>query len=162
MNLQLIRYYGQIVAVAGEQRFWLSHRFARRAAGDPERAWIIYMCAYARDVLCGELLGPYTDGNARVYARAALIPDTFARRAAGDPERAWIIYMCAYARDVLCGELPGPYTDGNARLYARAALIPDRLIDSATVDVPGAARAFGIPAHELGAARREWWDRLSP
>jgi hypothetical protein len=112
MNLQLIRYYGQIVAVAGEQRFWLSHRFARRAAVDPERAWIIY--------------------------------------------------MCAYARDVLCGELPGPYTDGNARLYARAALIPDRLIDSATVDVPGAARAFGIPAHELGAARREWWDRLSP
>ena len=36
---------------------------------------MIYMCAYAGDVLRGELPGPYTDHDAVRYARAALIPD---------------------------------------------------------------------------------------
>jgi len=40
------------------------------------------MCAYAREVLTGQLPGPYTDHNARRFARAALVPDELA-----DPDR---------------------------------------------------------------------------
>jgi hypothetical protein len=40
------------------------------------------MCAYARDVLTGELPGPYTDHDARCFARAALVPEELA-----DPDR---------------------------------------------------------------------------
>jgi hypothetical protein len=36
------------------------------------------MCAYAREVLVGQLPGPYTDHNARRFARAALVPDELA------------------------------------------------------------------------------------
>ena len=66
-----------------------------------------------------------------------------------------MIYMCAYAGDVLRGELPGPYTDQNARRYAQAALIPDRLLHRPTLDVERVARAYGIPACELAAARED-------
>ena len=66
-----------------------------------------------------------------------------------------MIYMCAYAGDVLRGELQGPYTDHDAVRYARAALIPDRLPYRPGLDVGRVARAFGIPASELAAARDE-------
>ncbi len=36
------------------------------------------MCAYAHEVLTGQLPGPYTDHNARRFARAALVPDELA------------------------------------------------------------------------------------
>ena len=32
------------------------------------------MCAYAGDILSGVLPGPYTDDDARRYARACLVP----------------------------------------------------------------------------------------
>ncbi len=38
------------------------------------------MAAYARDVLRGELPGPYSEQQARRYARAALIPEELLER----------------------------------------------------------------------------------
>jgi hypothetical protein len=48
---------------------------------------VIFMCAYAGDVLRGELPGPYSDYDAVRYARAALIPDRLLDRPALDTER---------------------------------------------------------------------------
>lgn len=45
------------------------------------------MCCYARDVMCGELVGRYSDETARVYARAALIPEELLERHLADPRR---------------------------------------------------------------------------
>ena len=38
------------------------------------------MCAYAGDVARGELPGPYTDADARLYVRACLIPTELLER----------------------------------------------------------------------------------
>jgi hypothetical protein len=46
------------------------------------------MCAYAGDVLSGTLLGPYSDEDARRYARACLIPAELLERSGLDAERA--------------------------------------------------------------------------
>ena len=51
-----------------------------RPPGDPERTFVMFMCSYAADVQTGELPGPYTDGRARRYARAALIPHELLER----------------------------------------------------------------------------------
>jgi hypothetical protein len=48
---------------------------------------VIYMCAYAGDVLRGELPGPYSDRDAVRYARAALIPERLLHRSGLDVER---------------------------------------------------------------------------
>ena len=66
-----------------------------------------------------------------------------------------MIYLCAYAGLGLCGELPGSYSDKDARPFAQAGLIPGRLLASPTLEVERAARAFGIPARELTAARAD-------
>jgi len=44
------------------------------------------MAAYAGDVLRGELAGPYSDEQARRYARAALIPGELLEHDLPDPE----------------------------------------------------------------------------
>lgn len=74
MELQLISYQGQIAAAAGTNRFWLTPELDSRAAGDPERTFVIYMAAYAGLVLRGDLPGPYSEQEAHRFARAALIP----------------------------------------------------------------------------------------
>ncbi len=81
MSLQPITYRGQILAAAGPSRFLLSDELLDRPAGDPELTFLLYMTAYARDVLRGELPGPYSDEQARHYARAAMIPDELLERA---------------------------------------------------------------------------------
>jgi hypothetical protein len=68
--------------VRDREPFFLSDDLARRPVGDPERTFVIFMCAYAGDVLRGDLSGPYSDHAARRYAHAALVPEELA-----DPER---------------------------------------------------------------------------
>ncbi len=80
MTLQPVTYGGRLVACATARRFFLCDELARRPAGDPERTFVIFMCAYAGDVLRGDLRGPYTDDRARMYARAALIPEELLER----------------------------------------------------------------------------------
>jgi len=82
MRLQTITYHGRPVACATATRFFLADDLDQLPAGDPVLTFVIYMCAYARDVLTGQLPGPYTDHNARRFARAALVPDELA-----DPDR---------------------------------------------------------------------------
>jgi hypothetical protein len=82
MRLQTITYRGRPVACATATRFFLADDLDQLPAGDPLLTFVIYMCAYAHDVLTGQLPGPYADHNARRFARAALVPEELA-----DPDR---------------------------------------------------------------------------
>ena len=72
--MQTITYRGQTVAAATVRGLFLCDRLASRPIDDPERTFVIYMGVYAADVLRDELAGPYSDEQARRYARVALIP----------------------------------------------------------------------------------------
>lgn len=72
--LQPITYRGHVVACSSATRFFLSDELLNRPTGDPQRTFIMFMCAYAGDVLRGELAAPYSDLQARRYAQGALIP----------------------------------------------------------------------------------------
>ena len=78
MRIQTITYRGRPVACATATRFFLSDDLERLPAGDPLLTFVMYMCAYAHDVLTGEVPGPYTDHDARQFARAALVPEELA------------------------------------------------------------------------------------
>ena len=99
MWLQPISYRGRTVAAATRERFFLCDELDRRAACDPERTFVVLMCAYAGDVGRGVLPGPYRDEEACRYARAALIPGELLERPGLDMERA------AVALGVPVGEL---------------------------------------------------------
>ena len=88
MTIQPITYRGRSVAAATRQRFFLAEPFDRRSAIDSERTFVTFMCAYAGDVFLGVLPGPYTDDDARRYARACLIPAELAERDDLDVHRA--------------------------------------------------------------------------
>jgi hypothetical protein len=59
---------------------FLADDLERLPAGDPLLTFVIYMCAYAHEVLVGQLPGPYSDHKARRFARAALVPEELADR----------------------------------------------------------------------------------
>jgi len=84
MWLQPITYRGQLVACVTASRLFLISDLQQRAADDPELVFVLFMCAYAHDVITGELRGPYMDEHARAYARAALIPDELIERPIAD------------------------------------------------------------------------------
>jgi hypothetical protein len=88
MTIQAIRYRGRTVAAATRTRFVLGETLDRRPISDPERTFVIFMCAYAGDVLAGVLPGPYSDEDARRYARACLVPTELLERGKLDVERA--------------------------------------------------------------------------
>lgn len=73
--MQPITYRTRPVAIASAQRFWLTDEIDALPTGDALKTWACFMCLYARDVLSGVLPGPYTDTDAELFARAALIPD---------------------------------------------------------------------------------------
>src|SRR4051794_7413186 len=88
MTIQPIYYRGRIVAAASRSRFFLADALNQRSAADPERTFVIFMCAYAGDVLSGVLPGPYSDADARRYACACLVPAELVERAELDVDRA--------------------------------------------------------------------------
>ena len=88
MTIQAITYRGRTVAAATRERFFLAEEIERRPSGDPERTFVIFMCAYAGDVLAGVLPGPYADEDARRYARACLVPGELLERPGLDVDRA--------------------------------------------------------------------------
>lgn len=88
MTLQPITYRGRMAAAATRSRFFLADDLDRRAAEDPERTFVIYMCAYAGDILNQRLPGPYSQDDACAYARACLIPAELVERDPLDTERA--------------------------------------------------------------------------
>jgi hypothetical protein len=86
--VQPITYRGRTVAAATPSRFLLADELDRRTISDPERTFVIFMCAYAGDVARGVLPGPYTEDDARRYARACLIPVELLDRPELDVDRA--------------------------------------------------------------------------
>lgn len=87
VKLQPVTYRGRLVACATRTRYFLTEALGARPVGDPERTFVMFMCAYAADVLGGELEGPYSDVDARRYARAALVPEELA-----DPQRRPLVH----------------------------------------------------------------------
>lgn len=74
-TMQTIHYQHRPVALATAERFWLLDDVEALPAGDPLKNWACLLCLYARDVLTGQLPGPYTPGKAAFFARACLMPD---------------------------------------------------------------------------------------
>ena len=68
-------------------RLFVVDELERRPPDDPELSFVLFMCAYARDVIIGEVPGPYSDEHARAYARAALIPEELVERPLADVVR---------------------------------------------------------------------------
>ena len=81
MDIQAITYRGRTVAACTRRRFFLSDDIADRDPNDPLVSFVIGMCLYARLVAAGDMPGPYTDDDARAYARDCLIPDELLDRA---------------------------------------------------------------------------------
>ena len=72
MRIQLITLDPRPVADAPRGRLVLLGPLSRRPPQDPERTLVIFMCAYARDLLAGTLPRPYRPEDARRYAQACL------------------------------------------------------------------------------------------
>ena len=73
MDTITITYDGQDVALAGRERFWLASHIEALPDGHPTKRLVAFMAMFARDVLTGELPGPYSDHRARTFARLALV-----------------------------------------------------------------------------------------
>lgn len=92
VDIQAITYRGRTVAACTRRRFFLSDDIADRDPNDPLVSFVIGMCLYAHLVAAGDMPGPYTDDDARAYARDCLIPDELLDRADLDVESvaAWL------------------------------------------------------------------------
>jgi hypothetical protein len=75
LNMQLVLYEGVVVAVAGATRFHLAPQLAELDDRHPLVMFVAVMCAYAERVRREQLPGPYTEDEAQLFARAALIDD---------------------------------------------------------------------------------------
>jgi hypothetical protein len=64
-----ITHDGRTVALAGRERFWLVAHIQALPDGHPRRRHVCFMAVYARDVLTGDMPGPYTDSDADHFAR---------------------------------------------------------------------------------------------
>ena len=60
---------GRTVALAGRERFWLAAHIQALPDGHPRRLHVCFMAVYARDILTGDMPGPYTDTDADHFAR---------------------------------------------------------------------------------------------
>ena len=79
MDTITISYRRRPAARAGAERFWLAPDIEALPDGDVVKRLVAFMALYARDVLHGELPGPYSDTRALAFARLALVdPDTYA------------------------------------------------------------------------------------
>jgi DNA-directed RNA polymerase specialized sigma24 family protein len=66
-----LTYRGQTVALAAPARFWLAAHIEALAPGHPDKRHVCLMALYARDVLTGDMPGPYRDDDADRFARLA-------------------------------------------------------------------------------------------
>lgn len=73
MQTITLSYDNRTVALASPERFWLAAHIEALPTGDPTKRLVTYMALFARDVLTGELPGPYSDELARRFARLALV-----------------------------------------------------------------------------------------
>ena len=59
---------GRTVALAGRERFWLAAHIQALPGRHPRRRHVCFMAVYARDILTGDMPGPYTDADADHFA----------------------------------------------------------------------------------------------
>lgn len=79
MDTITISYQDRAVALAARRRVWLATHIEALPDGHPTKRVVAFMALFARDVLCGELPGPYTDERALIFARLGFVdPDTYA------------------------------------------------------------------------------------
>ena len=90
-----ITYHQRAAARAGAERFWLAAHIQTLPDGHPVKRVVAFMALYARDVLRGDLPGPYSDERARTFARLALVdPDTWAaHHTASDEQLATLLEL---------------------------------------------------------------------
>ena len=88
MDTITLSYQGQTVALAARARFWLAAHIEALPAGHPDKRHVCFMALYARDVLTGDLPGPYNDDDADRFARLALERDICPSSGAGRPPRS--------------------------------------------------------------------------
>lgn len=69
-----ITYDTHPVAMAGRHQFWLTQSVELLPDGHPLKRMTVFMCAFARDVLMGEVPGPYSDDRAARFAREVMLP----------------------------------------------------------------------------------------
>ena len=74
MDTITLSYQGETVALAAHARFWLAAHIEALPVGHRDKRHVCFMALYARDVLTGELPGPYSDEDADRFARS-LEPD---------------------------------------------------------------------------------------
>jgi hypothetical protein len=74
MDTITLSYHGQDVALAGRERFWLAAHIEALPTGHADKRHVCFMALYARDVLVGDMPGPYNDEDADRFARLALQP----------------------------------------------------------------------------------------
>src|SRR4051794_7730939 len=77
MNTVTVSHRGRVVALAAPHRFWLAADIEMLPDGHRQKRFVAYMVLYARDVLIGELPGPYSDEDAERFAQLTPV-STFA------------------------------------------------------------------------------------
>jgi hypothetical protein len=74
-NLQPVVFRGRLAAAATENRFFLAPHIEVLEDDHPERLFVSVMCFHARDIIVGRAAQPYSDANAELAARRALIDE---------------------------------------------------------------------------------------
>jgi hypothetical protein len=93
-------------------------------------SFVIGMCLYAHLVAAGDMPGPYTDDDARAYARDCRIPEELLDRADLDVESvaAWLRVPADELR--LARRERNPSPDGTRRRRRRPARCTSRLVSA--------------------------------
>lgn len=73
--MQPVFHGGRLTAIATPTGVFLDPDVEGLPSGDADMRVIAFKCLYAREVMTGELPGPYTDRDAERFARDCLIDD---------------------------------------------------------------------------------------
>ncbi len=68
----MLTHEGRPAALAAPDRFWLAAHIEALPRAHPTKCHVCFMAVYARDVLTGQMPGPYTDHNADRFAHLVL------------------------------------------------------------------------------------------
>jgi hypothetical protein len=71
-GITMIRHDGEIVAFATARQIAYAGRLSDLPSDHAERRFVYAMGVYASHVMTGELVGPYTDEHAELFARTLL------------------------------------------------------------------------------------------
>lgn len=71
--MQTIHLRGHVAAIADLERAVLAPAIDVLPDEHPDKQFVAFMCLYARDVMTGARLGPYSGAEAERYARACMI-----------------------------------------------------------------------------------------